>query len=56
MESAVRLVQMAFFMIYQSEWRVLPTYMIDRITTMGGAVNLMRERHECSSILWCIHL
>nr|YP_009382151.1 hypothetical protein AEK19_MT1725 [Utricularia reniformis]ART31904.1 hypothetical protein AEK19_MT1725 [Utricularia reniformis] len=27
-------------MIYQSEWRVLPTYMIDRITTMGAAVEL----------------
>lgn len=22
-----------FLMIYQAEWRVLPTYMIDRITT-----------------------
>lgn len=24
---------LSFLMIYQAEWRVLPTYMIDRITT-----------------------
>jgi len=57
-ESAVRLVQMAFF-FYDIPIRMEgPTYVVilSIMYVGGGSVNLMRERHECSSILWYIRL